>query len=110
MKSSQHTSLEFEAKMLPFFSNSDRSGDGGGVAFCPMSFFWVGSSRSDPWPDARSSVKLSSGSPGEKSWPGELHPEGECMVTPGTRLGVLFATCLAGGGRGGKGRISLSVT
>lgn len=44
-----HTSLEFVAKMLPFFSNSDRSGDGGGVAFWPRSFFWVGSSRSDPW-------------------------------------------------------------
>ena len=48
-KSPPHTSLDFVAKMLPFFSNSDRSGDGGGVAFWPRSFFWVGSSRSDPW-------------------------------------------------------------
>lgn len=44
----QHTSLEFVAKILPFFSNSDRSGDGGGVPFWPRSFFWVGSSRRDP--------------------------------------------------------------
>ena len=46
---SQFTSLELEAKMLPFFSNSDKSGDGGGVAFWHRSFFWVRSSRSDAW-------------------------------------------------------------
>lgn len=44
-----HTSLDFVARMLPFFSNSDRRGDGGGVAFWQRGFFWVGSSRSDPW-------------------------------------------------------------
>lgn len=26
--------------MLPFFSNSDRSGEGGGVAFWHRDFFW----------------------------------------------------------------------
>lgn len=60
--------------------------------------------------DTRSSVKHSSGSPGENAWPGELQPDGECMVMPGTRLGVFFATCLAGRGRGSVERIFLSVT
>lgn len=34
------TSLDLVARMLPFFSNSDRSGDGGGVAFWQRDFFW----------------------------------------------------------------------
>lgn len=46
-ESFQHTSLEVVAKILPFFSNSDRSGDGGGVPFWASSFFWVGSSTRD---------------------------------------------------------------
>ncbi len=37
------------AKILPFFSSSDRSGDGGGVAFLHSSFFCAGSSRSELW-------------------------------------------------------------
>lgn len=32
------------------------------------------------------------------------------MVMPGTRLGVFFATCLAGRGRGNRGTIFLSLT
>lgn len=59
---------------------------------------------------ARSRVKLSSESPGEKSWPGELQSEGECMVTLDTRFGVLLATCLAGGGRSSTERIFISRT
>lgn len=34
------TSLDLVARMLPFFSNSDRSGEGGGVAFWQRDFFW----------------------------------------------------------------------
>lgn len=33
IKALQQTNLEFVANILPFFSNSDRRGDGGGVAF-----------------------------------------------------------------------------
>lgn len=34
------TSLDLVARMLPFFSNSDSSGEGGGVAFWQSDFFW----------------------------------------------------------------------
>lgn len=46
-----------------------------------------------------SSVKLSGWSPGGNSCLGELLAEGECMVTLGIRLDMLFAACLAVRGR-----------
>ena len=47
-----HTSLGLVGMKLPFFSSSERRGDGGGVAFWPKSFFCGDSSRRVPRPDS----------------------------------------------------------
>lgn len=48
--------------------------------------------------DASSSVRHSSGSPGENSGLGEPQSE-ECTLTPAVRFGVVLAASLAGGGK-----------
>lgn len=48
----RHTSLGLVGRRLPFFSSSERRGDGGGVAFWPKSFFCGDSSRTVPRPDS----------------------------------------------------------